>query len=224
MTFALTVQILFLILFVTSVSLAQVKTLTEADYDAATNAAFYATAKKIHRSNSTHRFFDKGKIVRSSTVTEENLPPDRSRLLIVQRGSESSRMEVITIGNDIYEKQDSENWKKTRKEAAQTFTVRGNPSMDIPKTTVQYTVADSRLNGQTVRVFSKLETNLSSFENSLYNLNAGVSLKVIWVSKDGLIMKREATITDCDTKRVADKTVEIYDYQPKGIKIEAPIK
>lgn len=222
MILTITIRILLLIAFATSVSFAQVKTLTEAEYDVATNAAYHETAKKIHRSISTHQSFEVGKIVRSSTVTEENVPPYKSRLLIDRRGSESSRYEVITIGDDIYEKYNSAKWKKTRKGNAQTFTVAGNP-MDIP-TTVQYTVTDSRLNGVAVRVYSKHQDNLSSFENTLYKLNAGKELNVMWVSKNGLILKTEATVIDRDTKIVVNKTVEIYDYKPKGIKIAAPIK
>jgi hypothetical protein len=224
MTLTLYIRILLFIAFFTSVSFAQVKTLTEAEYDAATNAAYDTTSKKIRRSTSINQSFEGGKIKESSTEIEEYLSPDRQRLLYLDRdGSESSRTEVITIGNDVYEKYNSDKWKKPKKDDTQTYTVKGNPE-GISKITVKYTAADSRLNGETVRVLSKLQKNLSSFENTLYNLNAGEELNVMWIRKNGLIMKTERTVTNADTKKIVDKTVETYDYQPKGIKIVAPIK
>lgn len=222
MTLTFNIRTLVLIVFAASASFAQVKTLTEAEYELAINEAYDATAKKIHRSTSTNQSFEAGKIVRSSTVTEENIPPDKSRLLIDRRGTERSRYEVITIGDDVYEKDNSEKWEKSEKRIPQKFTVAGNP-MDVPET-LKYTLADLRLNGVAVRVYSKHRDSLSSFENTLYNLKAGVSLKVIWVNKKGLIVKTEETVSDRDTRVVVDKTVENYDYKPKGLEIIAPIK
>jgi hypothetical protein len=220
----LNIRVLLFIAFFTAASFAQVKTLTEAEYDSATNSAYDTTEKKIRRSTSTSQSFDGGKIVRSSTVTEEYLPPDKHRQVIVERGPESSRTEMIYIGNDVYEKYNSANWKKTRRSDARTVIVSADDAQGIRTMIFQYTVTDSLLDGEAVQVFSKLQKNLSGFENTLYKVNAGELLDVMWVNKDGLILKTEETVSDSDTKKVVDKTVEIYDYQPKGIKIAAPIK
>jgi hypothetical protein len=212
------IQVLLFMASFAIVSLAQVKTLTQAEYEETTNTAFKATLKKVRRVTTTTMSFQDGKRNGTETLIEEFIPPDVERsLMTVRAGSKVTTSEIIEIGDAKYKRANSGIWSKWIRTKKPIYTLKGIPSADEPREITKYTWGESRLNGQLVVLFSRTS-------NKAYGFASGAQQNRIWISKDGFVLKTEETVGEDDPNNVAEKTIAIYEYDPKGLKIEVPIK
>lgn len=83
-----------------TVAAGQVKKLTTAQFNAAMDAAFAASGAKARREIKKSVTLENGKVTQTSTVTEEFIPPNRSRSHFLDEtlGRKSEREWVIVDG------------------------------------------------------------------------------------------------------------------------------
>ena len=204
------------------------KTLTEDEYVDVVDSAFDATAKRIRRVTKTVVSFTEGHEIGSETATEEFIPPDSwHKLRQLRAGSESTSFEIIEVGDAKYKRSNQDMWAKWYRMPYNEVKVTYVGFEDVMTVTyqafetdygeaVKYTSRPSVLNGHQAVLYSKVS-------NGLKNGNARIGIEEIWVSSAGLVLRVMATRSEVEP--IWTKRTEIsYEYDPKDLKIEAPIK
>jgi len=173
-----------------------------------------ASDKVSHRRTIVEDRYENGKVVNSATSLSERIPPDKSRSVhsyYLGRGLEQST--VVQIGSLYYCRQGVRPWKKSNQYCGQ-MTISGEPSDSI----VDYNTDVVDLNGAQVRLYSSAgsyhgaEGILRSFEDK------------IWINERGLIIRRESTTASEERGvKYGSKTTTTFEYNPIGLKIQAPI-
>lgn len=204
--------------FVAMGSFAQVETITKDEYVAARKAAFEATAKQIRRVTTTTIRWDDGKRNGSETLIEEFMPPDKVRTLFMARGgSKVTTNETIEVGDVKFKRVNAGIWSTWIRTERPLYELRGVPGANEPKEIIHHTSIKTNLNGRAVFLLSRAS-------NKAYGFLAGTEQKRIWIDQEGLVIKSEHIIRQDEVSDVVEKTVATYEYNPKGLKIEAPIK
>lgn len=205
-------------LFVVGVSSAQIKTITKIEFDAAKAAAFDAAKNKTRRVVTKTQSFDGGKKEGSESLTEEFVPPDSRRSIFSARsGNKVLTSEIIEVGSVKYKRTDGGIWSTWKGTTKPVYQLRGIPSDGEPKENSTYTITESKLNGRTVQI-------LASVSNKAYGSLPGRTEHRIWIGKDGLVLRTEEIISEDSADDVVFRSVSTVEYDPKGLKIEAPIK
>ena len=208
----------FLGVFTLSLS-AQSRVLTKAEYDALTKEAFAKTAKRVRREITEDRSYAAGVLTEEEVTTQEFLPPDKEKWLIVNRsGDTTTRTEIVYLGRREYRRENSGPWKKIgRDDPKNKFTIVGDINSAKAIEVVTYSLEDRNAAGATVRV-------LFEKSNLAYGFSPGLQTRRITLDKDGHILKIEDSVSEPTPDEVVYTSVQTVDYSPKGIRIEPPIK
>lgn len=161
----------------------------------------------------------------SYTLISEKIFPDKTRsLLIHTSGNVTKKKEEIRIGYFLYQRIDDGKWTKTdlRKGNGAGYgngvgDGDGDGSRNI-KITNKFTAVESDLNGQGVTLYEKLTTV------EYTNLYTTFSSEKFWINKEGLILKKESKSGYLNPEKIGFQNTTEYEYNPKDLKIEAPIK
>jgi hypothetical protein len=137
--------------------------------------------------------------------------------LTVTGGSKLTRIEIIEVGDAKYKRVDNGIWSKWIRTETKEYTLRGEPSMYGPKEVVIYTSSEARLNGRSVRL-------VSSVSNLAWGIAPGSHIKRLWIGVNGLATKSVEIVSEGNPGYIVQKTVVIYEYDPRRLRIEAPIK
>lgn len=204
------------LLFVAAAS-AQGRNLSRVEFDKVVDAAFEASGKKNRREVTSIGSFENGKAVQTSIMLEEYLPPGRSRWRSTDdiAGNKSSA-EMIVIDGQRYLKSALGYWfKVTRHPDVKTakWTDEQNAVVDKQMT---YTWKTYKHLGKDVKIYQRVYT--APVDDAMQT-----STFIVHIDDTGLILRREQNTVDAG-KGNYKKEVTTYDYDPKGLKIEAPIK
>jgi hypothetical protein len=193
------------------------KVLTEDEYDSAIDSTFEATSKRIRRVKKMVVSFTEGREIGSESASEEFIPPDSWHLLrILRAGSDATSFEIIEVGDAKYKRANQDIWSKWDRTKFTEMTIRYEGFFNDNGKATKYTARPSVLNGQEVVLYSKVS-------NPLGHNRIGIGIEEIWVSLAGLVMRVLAT--ESEEQPIWTKRTEIsYEYDPKDLKIEAPIK
>lgn len=163
-----------------------------------------------------------GSLKFSDSSIYENLLPDKTRFLKIQKSNDvTKKTEVIKIGYFEYRRTDDGDW--TKKDLRNSGNGIGSGMGDGSgngdvKVTIKYTVSEAELNGQKVMFYDGLVTREYLVGSTTF------SSEKFWINKEGLIVKRETKSGYLNPEKIESKTVTEYEYNPKDLKIEAPIK
>lgn len=162
-----------------------------------------------------------GSFRNSVSKISEIILPDKTRNLLIQTSDGViEKSEDIKIGFFLYERIDGGKWTKTdlRKVVYDQSACRMSIIEGDEKITNKYKIAEEVLNGQQTMVYEWLK--IVEYANS----NGTFSQNRFWINKDGLIVRNETTYGKLNPERIEEQTFTEYEYNPKDLKITAPIK
>jgi hypothetical protein len=211
---AQTFVLLIALLILPSVLLGQAKSITKEAYNSALNEAEAKTEKQIRKRVSIQKIYGNGEVLTTLTSTSEYLPPDKSRWLAVEdRGYMIKRIEVFTIGNFEYRKEDNGAWVKRERFDGESYGLSGGAGID--DSTREYFIEEAKIGKEKFQVLieKQVDAGKTSFNESK-----------TWINKKGFISKKTSTNSSIEFKNINSSIEITYDYNIKPPKIEAPIK
>lgn len=194
---------------------AQVKEVTEQEFTEKQFSSFEKDAENAYRKKITTETFGKGKLIHTQIIVEESINPDKSRELRTNiSDGEKDVIETIQIGDGdvFYCRQNAKPWRKLTYPCHAFF----DKDYINEEGGSKFTVERVNLNGKEVKLYREYaifkwgETANSYFDSKF------------WITDDGFIIKRIKEIGDSKSKIVFHRTTELIEYNPEGLKIEAP--
>lgn len=188
------------------------KSVSKEEYDSIFEAAKASVEKKIRKVTAIDSQYVNNSVV---TTTQEFLPPDKSKWLVVDKSGNLVRQtEIIYIGNLEYRKENNSNWvmrnlKSNSEKGNMEFTAKKEES------TKEYSIEEIKIDNESFRVLTAKTLNPQKTLFLVYK---------VWIDKEGLIFKEESKISSGRIDNLLTSTVTNYDYALKDVKIEAPIK
>jgi hypothetical protein len=214
---------IFLMLFCLAAAVggfAQVKTLAKEPYDSAISDALAKGNKIPKREIFVTKNYSNKKLISTTTITRENLPPDKSRWRTVTEkdGVVSYLYESIKIGDTEYKKTDKGDWEKIdlNNESSNQGILKSSAILDT-KELKQFLVMDATLDNQPVKFYLSYEVMI--LDQRMIFLDDRT-----WINADGFIVKSSTTVSNTLPDIITSQTLKSYEYNPKDLKIEAPVK
>jgi hypothetical protein len=199
--------------------IAQTKSITKKEYETVQHIA-EANFEKIPNISSTkiEEYVD-GKLTKTSVITEESIPPKKMKWTeIGTSGNQITKLEIITIHNVEYKRENGRVWvkkdfgKSEDNDESSGFTITGQESPNQKR----YSVEEAKFNNQIVRIYSV---------STIYNYDPNVVYSYRrWINSDNLILKSEDISSEIKSGAVIRHEIVLREYNPKNLKIEAPIK
>lgn len=175
-------------------------------------------------SKNEHYFGDELKSV--ETNTNEFVPPDKRHNIFDAKifdGKKSILTESISIGNEIYRRENGGEWtKRTKTEANQSP---NNPIRTVENNSKFYLTENVPLNNQTTNLYEVAVEEKVSAPTGKANETRETnfySKEKRWISRDGLLLKLEIESESQQMRKALTRRVWTYEYDP-NIKIEAPV-
>lgn len=184
------------------------------DIDTSTTEAL--KSRKYRSNKETHRGKETGQVV----TVFEFVPPDRSRSRIVDTTQYPARKtEIIKIGDIGFLRYDDGPWiSPLPPRDPNRYTISGDRAeAKIERTEAHTLSAGSNLGNEKADLYS--ETKTFSYESVGMSFKT-VSVKRLWINKDGLLIRDEYTVHDGKGNRVHYSLV-VYEYDP-DLTIAAP--
>lgn len=198
---------------IASSAFAQTKKITSSDFYKANIEASDLMEDYGRRIIIKTETIENGIVITSVTKIEERLLPDKLRFFTVEKkGGAETSSELIVIGTKEYRRENNGQW--TIKNAGGSGSGSGIGSGSA---CIQYTEESDFVNGATARKLKQLMINDTaeglSYDEFTY-----------WYDLQGLILRSERLKGLLDPKIERIRSVGTFDYDPKDLKIEAPIK
>lgn len=196
----------------------QLKAITEKEYELVQKES-HAKMNKIARKvvNVTTKY--KNSVLDSTeTLIQEYLPPDKEKWESDTKkdGVITEKLQLFYIGEFEYRKEGDGTWQKRNLKgdgSGNGFAISGQELKNVK----QYLVFDSKVDDKlaSIYVFYRVY-DFGKTLNFYFNRK--------WIDSNGLILKEETKESDIFPDNVTSIEVVNYEYNPKDLKIEAPIK
>lgn len=197
---------------------AQAKTISHDDFYEAYRAALDKEETVSWRKITKKQELKNGKAERTVEITEEFLKPDRRRYVNVQKTDKSSdKNELIQIGKVYYCRKNESEWTKSENWCSLSG-LYATPADAISK----YSVEAAKINNQQLKLYQNYTTWIDKSSDGK-KAETHYWHEKIWFSKAGLIVRLEIETGLVEPQTVYLKWVDTYEYNPKNIKIEAPV-
>ncbi len=217
-------MILFLILLVFAISnvAGQVKFPSKEEFYLEIGKANDKGNKLQRRETNTTKFLDSGrKVEKIFTRISEIIPDKKERTIEIteEKNKLTERSENILIGEMQYTRKDQGSWMK--KDLSKVDAIKGQfritgESQEIKKLN-EYIISTSVVDNKKQSVYYNCDVSLR--DNILYFFETKY-----WINEDGLIFKSQIAQRNTTPDGLIELTDIIYEYNPKDLKIEAPIK
>ncbi|MBL8180498.1 MAG: hypothetical protein JNL64_02680 [Blastocatellia bacterium] len=198
---------------------AQVKEITKDEYYSPWRAAIQKARGLNRRKISKTEIYKNGKISATDEWLYEYVLPDKIRYVhLEKRDGKSYRTEQVDIDKLKYCKQDDKPWELVEGPCI------GGGAGGVPNAqSIKYTVETVRSGNNDAKLFTQYITFKDPFTKES---NIGLSFyeSKYWLGSDGFIIREERKYGLAETKRIDRLTVDTYEYNPKDLMIEAPIK
>jgi len=196
----------------------QTTSITKKQYENAQRIAEANLEKIPHISSTKIEEYSDGKLNKTSIISEESIPPKKMRWTEVETsGNETTKLEIITINYVEYRRENGGDWVKrdfgkSDEEGTAGGIIVGQESPGKKK----YTVETAKFNNQSVRIYSV--STIYDFEpNNMLTYRR-------WISANNLILKSEDIESEINSGKLIRQETVTREYNPKNLKIEAPIK
>ena len=207
------------LLFVTVSVFSQNKIITKEEYSSALGNSATKADKIPNRITRTTSFY-KNKVLNSTTkYISENIPPDKFRWVnIDEKNGVIVRNERIKIADIEYSKKGDGDWeKRDLKSDKSVFGGMMTGEIIETKDCWEYLLINTTLDNQLVNLY--FSYHVSEIQKILYFTESRD-----WINSDGLILKAMYKVSNTIPENVTNVTNTTYEYNPKDLKIEAPIK
>lgn len=205
-------SIIFIFLVVlSSVLFGQSKSITRENYYSALKEAQSKTDEQIRKRVKIQKLYTNGNITKTLTDTTEYLPPDKSRWISVEEkdGNVIKRIEQITVGGFVYRKTDNGDWIKRENDSG-GFGIGGSDN-----STSEFFIEETKIGKEKFQVLTEKRTSPNKIDFDEVRT---------WVSKKGLVLKKNSTTSSYDLKNIVSSVEVNYKYNLKTPKIEPPVK
>lgn len=196
----------------------QLKALTEKDYELAQDNAHSKMDKIARRVVTMTNKYKNGVLDSTESLIQEYLPPNKEKWesFTKKDGVITEKLQLYYIGDFEYRKEGDGIWQKRN--------LKGNGSGEGDiisgkevKNLKQYLVFDTKLEEKNVSLYLFYRVyDLGKTLNFYFNRK--------WLDSSGLILKEETKESDIFPENVTLMESVNYEYNPKDLKIEAPIK
>lgn len=207
------------LLFLTINCFAQTKSITKKEYESVTRVAEANIEKTSHISSTKIEEYSDGKLSKTAIITEESIPPTKMKWTETETsGNQVTKLELIDIDSVQYKRENNRTWvkkdfnKSEDNDESSGITISGHESPNQKK----YSVEEVKFKDQTVRIYS-VSTIYNFDQNVVYSYRR-------WINSNNLILKSEDTESEIKSGSIIRHELVIYEYNPKNLKIEAPIK
>ncbi len=205
-------MILFVVFLNAADAFAQTKEITRDE--------FYEPQRAVYNFDGTFRitskedFYRNGKITGSVVIIDENIKSERRHFSYFEKfGTKTEKLEAIQIGETYFCKYDAEKWKKTEDFCGDNMTE------DLPDLiSDKYTVENVNYENRDAQLYEHYEISRREKGKIYYKREK------FWLTGGGLVLRGEDESGEVASKIIFSKTIELYEYNPKDLKIEAPIK
>ena len=171
------------------------------------------------RVTTKEEYFENGKLSDTTETVTEFLKPDKQHFVETYKSEKSSRKtELIQIGTSFYCRTDNADWKESDRWCA-NLKLRSLPA----GVSYAYTVQETKLNKQAATLYEEYITYKSEYWEGKGKIGLLYFRDKYWVSHEGFILRREMEIGFVESKEVLSKDLDVYEYDLKDIKIEAPV-
>lgn len=196
------------------VSNAQIKQISSGDFYAANNKAYQIMSERPRRIVTKTEDFENGAIVISTTKTEERIASDKWRFATIEKKSNvANTSETIRIGSKIYRRENNGQWAVSELSSGNGtgagFTANAN--------CMQYTEEETFIDGVSARKLNNLEISKNEKGLTFDSFN-------IWYDAQGFFLRSERIKGLLEPRIEVSRSVATFEYDPKDLKIEAPIK
>lgn len=162
-----------------------------------------------------------GNTVSTVEFTSEHLVPDKYHYISIEKYSDrTTKFESISINKVQYCRKNDGNWEKSKSYCGYG-SGSGGPS-NIVET--KYTVEETKLNSKKVKLYQEYTTYKNIYSPDKDKEGLSYWQERFWLDKDGFILRKE-TEKGLIEPRKSNYQEEItnYEYDPRDLKIEAPI-
>ncbi len=213
--------ILLIICFVVTINVfSQAKQIIKEEYYQPYREALKKKRDTSRRDITWQENYRDGKLFSTTEITDEFLKPDKRRYLEIEKFADhTSKSELIQIGTTYYCRRNDGEWKQS-----QSWCSGGSASGLSNIVSSEYSIEDTKIHNQTTKLFRNYTTykNVYSPDKDKEGLSYWESK--FWLGKDGLILREEIKSGLLEPERIYRQQTNSYEYNPKNLKIEAPIK
>jgi hypothetical protein len=170
--------------------------------------------KNSYRKTTKEEFYKDGKISGTIEIVDESINADKRIYLYVEKyGDKNKKTELVQIGEIYYCRINAGEWKKSDRWCAN-----GGISGISNIISSKFTVEDVKFNNKNAKLYRQF-TTFSPDKSVISYLQDN-----FWLNENDLIIRREIEYGGVEPKSLSSKKSEFYEYNPKDLVIEAPIK
>lgn len=200
-------------------SFSQTKEITQDNYYQPKREAYKTSVEISSRKISKKEYFKDGKLVGTTDGIYETLPPDKLRYIYTEKENGiTKKVEIIQIGKTYFCRTNDGDWKESK-----TWCSDGGFAALPDNANIKYTVEETKLDNQTVKLFQQNITYKNNYSPNKDKEGLSYIHTKYWLNNKGLILREEVEYGLLEPKQVKSHTVETYEYNPKELKIEAPL-
>ena len=212
-------SMIFCLLFLTVNCSAQGKSITKKEYESVQRVAEENFNKIPYTSSTKIEEYSNDKLSKTAIIDVESIPPKMLKWTeVTTSGNKTTKIEIVTVDNVEYRRENGGAWvkrdfsKSNEDGGASGLSFSGQESPNKKK----YTVEQTNLNNQAVRIYSV---------STVYDFEPNIVLSYRrWINSDNQILKSEEIYSEIKSGKITRHEVVSYEYNPKNIKIEVPIK
>ncbi len=213
--------LLTIICFAASINVfSQAKQISKEDYYQPYREALSKKDDLSRRNLTKQENYRDGKLFSTTEITDEYLKPDRRHYLEVEKFADyTNKDELIKIGKIYYCRRNDGEWKQY-----QSWCSGGSASGLSNIVSSEYTVEDSNVSDQKVKLYRNYTTYKNTYSPDKDKEGLSYSESKYWLDKNGFILRQEIKSGLLEPQRIYRQQTDSYEYNPKNLKIEAPIK
>jgi len=167
------------------------------------------------RINLKEDYFKNGRLTGSREVIKESVSPKKWREVKIDKsGKRIERFEIIHIDGTFYCRKNSGAWKTSDDWCGENERF---SAISGEEETTRFTLEETKVNNQSAKHYRQYITYKDDDLRTYWNYT-------FWTNKEGFFLRREIEYGLLKPKRISSKMTEAREYNPKDIKIEAPIK
>ncbi len=212
-----------IVLFIFTNLDAQNKFIKKDEYDSALIKAAQKQNNLPRRESGIINFYDAKKVIyEKRTSIYEYISADKTRSIskTEENGVVTEKYEFVKLGDVEYSKKDDESWKKKERLKGGSFGgdfVIGDKIEN--KEVEEFLVLPTTLDNQITNMYFNYRVSKAEKDNQLIFVESRN-----WISMDGLTLKWTYKVSNTVPENVSHISTTNYEYNPKDLKIEAPIK
>lgn len=164
--------------------------------------------------------YTNGKLFSTTEITDEFLNPNKRHYLEINKYSDKTyKSELIQIDKTYYCRRNDGEWKRS-----ESWCSGGSASGLSNIESSKFTVENVKINDQNLKLYREYTIYKNTFSPDKDKEGLSYWDSKLWLNKEGFIVRQEINSGLLEPERIYRKQTETYEYNPKNLKIEAPIK